>query len=284
MKISKKDLNRIKKSKLNTTTALTTAIVMGVVSFIERTIFNRFFLVDYLGLYSFFHSTINVLSTAELGISTAIAYALYAPIENDNEDQIWAIMNLLKKAYFVIGTIILAGGLILLTFIDKLLITTIPLEQVKIYFIIYLLASVFNYWLTYENILIIANQENYKVTFITNTAWTIQYIAQILVALFTQSFFLYALAMLGANLLRAFIIRHIAKKQYGFIRKKRKIKLQKNIRNKIIQNTKGLMLTRISTILVNSTDSILISAMVGASFLGKYSNYLHDSCRYHLVV
>lgn len=273
MKISKKDLHRIRKSKLNTTTALTTAIIMGVVSFIERTVFNRVFLVDYLGLYSFFHSTINVLATAELGISTAIAYALYAPIDRDDKDQIWAIMRLLKHAYIIIGSIILAGGLVLLPFLDKLLITSIEMSNVRIYFLVFLLATVFNYYLSYENILIIANQESYKVTFITNTMWTLEYVAQIFISIYTKNFFYYSLAILGANVLRALFIRRIAKKEYPYIRGRRNVHLDRNIRRKIADNTKGLMLTKIGAILVNSTDSILISAMVGAAFLGKYSNY-----------
>ena len=48
-----RELKRIERSKLNTTVALVTNIIMGVLSFAERTVFNQFFIEDYLGLYSF---------------------------------------------------------------------------------------------------------------------------------------------------------------------------------------------------------------------------------------
>lgn len=273
MKISNKDLKRINNSKLNTTTALVTSIVMGVASFIERAVFNRVFIADYLGLYSFFNSTITILATAELGISSAIAYALYAPIDKGDKGQISAIMNLFKKAYKTIGTVILIGGLAILPFMDKLLITSVPLEQVRIYFLVFLSSTVFNYWLTYENMLIIANQESYKVTLVTNMVWSFQYFAQIAISIITKNFLYYSFSILAANLTRAFILRHITKKEYPYLRKKCTVKLDKGIKNKIVQNTKGLILTKIGSIIVSSTDSMLISAMVGASFLGKYSNY-----------
>ena len=97
MSYSQKDLIRIRKSKLNTTTALYTSIIMGIVSFLERMIFNKIFLADYLGLYSFFNSTLTILSISELGLTTAIAYALYAPLEEDKKDKIWEIMNKYKR-------------------------------------------------------------------------------------------------------------------------------------------------------------------------------------------
>ena len=129
-----KRLNRIEKSKLNATVTLATSIVMGVLSFAERTVFNHCFIADYLGLYSFFYNVIGVLGTLELGITTAIAFALYAPIEYKQYDQIAAIMNLFRKAYKVIGTLILLAGLLLFPILTKLINTDIQASKVQIYF------------------------------------------------------------------------------------------------------------------------------------------------------
>ena len=76
-----RNLKRIEKSKINTTVALFTNIVMGVLSFAERTVFNHFFTEDYLGLYSFNNNIIGILTLFELGLASAVAYALYAPLE-----------------------------------------------------------------------------------------------------------------------------------------------------------------------------------------------------------
>ena len=68
-----RNLKRIEKSKINTTVALVTNIVMGVLSFAERTVFNQFFNEDYLGLYSFNNNIIGILTFFELGLSSAVA-------------------------------------------------------------------------------------------------------------------------------------------------------------------------------------------------------------------
>ena len=275
MGLSKKDINRINKSTMNTTAALATSIVMGVVSFLERMIFNQYFIADYLGLYSFFTSTISVLSVSELGISIAIAYSLYLPIEQHDEDQIWAIMNLFKKAYAIIGLLILTGGLILLPFLKYLIRTTIPMEKVMVFFMLYVLSTVTNYWLSYKSIIISANQEEYKVTLITNSCWTALYVTQILITVLTRNFFYYASANLALNLVRGILISKLASKEYPFLSKNKKnVKISKDTKRKIVMNIKGLVSTRLGTIIVNSTDSILTSAMVGTAFLGLYSNYI----------
>ena len=66
-------LRRIEKSTLNTKVGLISNIVIGVLSFVERTVFNQFFIEDYLGLYSFNYNIISILTFLELGLSTSIS-------------------------------------------------------------------------------------------------------------------------------------------------------------------------------------------------------------------
>lgn len=273
MGFSKKDFVRIKKTKTNTTVALVTSIAMGVASFLERMIFNQVFISDYLGLYSFFNSTINILSILQVGLPASIAYALYAPIDEGNEDQIWAIMHLFKRAYQIIGTLILLIGIILLPFLHIFVKTEIPIGNVRIYYLLYLLANVFNYYLMYTSVLITANQEEYKVTLITNGSWTIMYIVQITITLFTKNYLLYSFALFAFNIIRALMIRHVAKKDYPYLWKKKKVELNQNIKERIVKNIKGLMSSKFASAIVSSTDSILISTFIGTAILGKYSNY-----------
>ena len=131
---------RFLSSTRNATTAIITQIMMGVVSFIERMVFNQCFIPDYLGFYSLFKNIISVLSVAELGLSIAIAYSLYAPLAEDNYDEVRAIMFFLKKIYLAIGTAILICGLILSIFLQFLVKTDVDMSAVRLYFIIFLLS------------------------------------------------------------------------------------------------------------------------------------------------
>lgn len=269
-----RNLKRIEKSKINTTVALFTNIVMGILSFVERTVFNHFFTEDYLGLYSFNNNIIGILTLFELGLASAVAYALYAPLEYNNKEQITAIMKFFRNAYFIIGSLILISGLILLPILPRIIKTTVDISHVQIYFVLFLIGNVSSYYINYKNILFNANQEQYKVTMVTNISWTVLYLVEILIAVFTQSFLLYSIAIMIANLIKNFVLNILARREYPYLNFKNKnIKLDSSIKNKIIKNTKGLILTRVGIAMVSCTDSMLISALVGTATLGKYSNY-----------
>lgn len=267
-------INRINKSKINTTVALFSNIVMGVLSFAERTVFNQFFSEDYLGLYSFNNSIIYLLSFFELGLASAVAYSLYAPLEYDDRPQIIAIMKFFRKAYFIIGSLILVSGIAILPFLSMLIRTSIDIGNVRIYFILFLIGNISSYYLNYKNILFTANQEQYKITMVTNMSWTLLYIAEICIAVITQNFLYYSIAILSANILKNIILNRMAKRNFPYLKyKKSSTRLETSTMDKIVRNTKGLIITRLGIAMVTCTDSMLISTMVGTAILGKYSNY-----------
>lgn len=271
--LAAKRLNRINKSKLNTTIALTTSVLMGVLSFAERTVFNHCFIADYLGLYSFYYNILGILSTIELGVASAIAFALYEPIEHQKYDQIAAIMRLFRRTYRTIGTIILVAGFFLFPVLEHLIITDIPISNVRLYFSFFLIKTVFNYYFGYRAILITANQNQYKTSIITNFSWSFLYIAEMVISVTTHNFLIYCIAILCFEIIRSMAMHIVGGHEFPEIRKYKKAKLSAENTKIIIKNIKGLIITRISSVLVTSTDSLLISAMVGTAFLGKYSNY-----------
>ncbi len=264
---------RFKSSTRNATVAIVTQIIMGVVSFVERIVFNQCFIADYLGFYSLFKNIISVLSVAELGLNVAIAYSLYEPLANDNFDEIKAIMDFLRKIYFAIGSFILVGGLIFTPFLKFFVKTGVSMSSVQIYFIIFLLSTVFEYYFSYKYILFSADQKQYISTLITNLSWTTLYIIQIFISIYTHNFLYYSLTLFIIDFFRCISINLIANKYYKYLKVKTKIKLSKGSKHKILFNIRGLMISKIGGVAVNSTDSILISAIVGSSILGLYSNY-----------
>lgn len=271
--LAAKRLKRIEKSKLNTTIALATSIIMGVLSFAERAVFNRCFIPDYLGLYSFFNNLVGIINTAELGIGTSIAFALYAPLEYGQKDQIAAIMRFFRKAYAIVGTIVLFIGLAIIPAMPFLLKTEIDMHSVYIYYLFFLFRTVTNYYFGYKEILLSANQEQYKVTLVTNMSWSVLYIAEMIISVTTGNFLYYVTAIFTVNLIRAIILNVRASRQFPELGKYKDAKIDKASINHLKKNTGGLIITRLSSVLVTTTDSILISAMVGTAFLGKYSNY-----------
>ena len=271
--ISSKRLNRIQKTKLNATVVLGTSIFVSVLSFAERTVFNRCFIADYLGLYSFYTNLIGVLDTVELGITSAIAFALYAPLDQKDEEQIAAIMHFYKRIYAAIGTLILCIGIGIIPFLPNLVITEIPMQDVKFYYIFFLLKSVAYYYFGYKNILFSANQEQYKIVFVTNSAWSVLYVIEMVIAITTQSFLFYVMSIFGIGMVRLLVLNHWGSRDYRYLKRYRKSKISPHTRKMILKNAKGLVVIKLSSVVVTITDSLLISAMIGTAFLGRYTNY-----------
>lgn len=263
---------RFRSSTRNALTAAITQIMVGITSFVERMVFNQCFISDYLGFYSLFKNIISVLSVAELGLSVAISFALYAPFAEDNFEEVNAILAFYRKVYRTVGSIIFVGGIIFSFFLPFLVKTEVPMTSVTVYFYIFLLSTVFEYFFFYKSILFSANQRDYVPTLVTNTCWAIMYCIQIAVSIFTHSFMIYSLCILVFTLIRCITVNFIAGEEYKFIKEKPK-KLSKESKKKILQNVKGLIATRIGNVISDSTNGILISAMVGSSILGLYSNY-----------
>lgn len=263
---------RFKNSTRNAMTAAITQIVMGVASFVERMVFNQCFITDYLGFYSLFRNVISVFAVAELGLSIAIAYALYTPFAEDDYDEITAILSFFKKIYRTVGTIILVCGLVFMMFIQYFVKTDVSISSVRIYFMVFLLTTVIEYWFYYKSILFSASQKEYITTLLTNFCWAAMYCVQIAISILTHDFLLYSICMFIFTLIRCIAVNIIANKKYSFIKRKAG-KLSKDSRKKILYNVKGLIATKVGSVISDSTNGVLISAMIGSTVLGMFSNY-----------
>lgn len=88
--------------------------------FIIRTLLIKKLGAEYLGLNSLFSSILQVLNLTELGFGSAVVFAMYKPIAEDNYDMVGAILSYLRKIYRVIGVVIILIGLGIIPFLDFL--------------------------------------------------------------------------------------------------------------------------------------------------------------------
>ena len=68
--------------------------------------------VEYLGLNMLFSSILQVLSLTELGFGTAMVFSMYEPIAKGDTAKVSALLALYRKAYLIIGCIIVVIGLV----------------------------------------------------------------------------------------------------------------------------------------------------------------------------
>ena len=249
------------------------ALVLGV-GFINRIVFIRCLTAEYLGINGLFTNILSMLSLAELGIGTAIVYALYKPLAEHNEEKISALMQFYKKAYNFIGCVVGIVGLFLIPFLTKL-IGEAPEIQENLYviYLFYLFNTVISYFFTYKSSILIADQKNYIVT-ITNSVIVIgQCILQSIILIVTRNYILYLVCQAIGTIVYNLFISRISDKQYPFLKQRKNKKLDEKDKKNLFINIKALVITKVGGILVNSTDNIIITALRGIELTGLNSNY-----------
>lgn len=266
---------RTKKSIINIITALIGQILAIGIGFITRIIFVKQLGDTYLGINSLCTNIVGLLSLAELGIGESINYKLYKPLAENNVKQISSLMKLYQTVYQIIGTIIIVIGIILLPFLTMFIKVSEMQEinQLHIIFLLFVFNSSLSYFYSYKRALIISDQKRYIITIYHYIFYCIMNIGQIIILLKTKNLIFYLLIMMICTAAQNILVSKKADKLYPFLKSKDIDKLDRLDVDEIKKNTLALLFHKIGSQVVNSTDNILISKIIGISIVGIYSNY-----------
>ena len=268
-----KKQNRIKKSFLNSSANVTIYLIQSILSFVVRTVFIRKLGSELLGLDSLLINILTALSLADLGISTAISYGLYKPLADNKIKKINAYMCFYKKVYRIIGSVIIFIGFILMLFLRKI-VGDVSYPYLYIIYLLYLFNTVSLYFISYKDILLVADQKNYKI-FKYNCFFNSSiYVFQFILLMFYPNYILYILIMILSKLINRVIINRYITKEYKEIDFNSKEKLTKKEIESIKNTVSGLLCYRIGDYAINCTDNIIISSIINVVTVGVYTNYL----------
>lgn len=266
--------SRTENSIMNITTGLFGQGLQVLLSFINRMAFIRCLSADYLGLNGLFTNVLSVLSLAELGIGSAIVYALYKPLAEKDEKKIIAYMNFYARAYRTIGIVVAVAGIIMLPFLNVII--NLPYQIHENIYVLYCI-SLFNtsitYFFSYKSSLLIADQKNYVVLLCSYCTSFAQTLFQIIILLLTRNYILYLLVQTVCGMIYNIWISRVADKSYPFL-SNAKYRLTSNEKGSLVRDIRALVITKLSGVLVNNTDNILITFFKGLATTGVTSNYV----------
>lgn len=246
-----------------------------IAPFVLRTAMIYFLGMEYLGLNSLFTSILSVLNLAELGVGTAMVFSMYKPIAEDNKDEICALMRLYKIYYRVIGIIVLIGGIIIAPFLSYLVKGEVPTD-INIYwiFVLNLLSTVLSYWLfSYKSCLFSAHQRGDITSKISLIISTVTYILQFVILVLFRNYYIYLLVGIFTQILQNLVSAYYATKFYPNYQAQGTLSEEK--RNDINQRVKDLFTSKVGGVVLNSADTIVISAFLGITTLAIYNNYYY---------
>jgi O-antigen/teichoic acid export membrane protein len=267
--------SRISNSVKNISFGLLTQGTQMVLGFVSRTIFIQYLAIEYLGVNGLFTSILTMLSLAELGISSAILYALYKPLAEKSEEKIAALIRFFKKVYLVIAAVVAFLGLCILPFLSQIVDNPPPqiARDLHIIYLLFLFNTVASYFFYYKISLFQADQKSYVISKRNIVIFIIQNSLQILSLVLFQNFLLYLsiqlLCQLGGNL----YLSQLVKKHYPFLNQYTNAAVEKEVKDQIWTNLKSTALVKIGGLLVNNTSNIVLNYFSGLKSVGLLSNY-----------
>lgn len=269
-----KTYSRTEYSILNILTGIGGYFFNTILGFVCRIVFVRCLAADYLGVNGLFGNILSMLSLAELGVGGAIVYALYKPLAENDEEKIASLMKVYAKAYQIIGIVVAVVGLSLMPFLN-IIIKEQPniAESIYLLYIINLFNTASTYFFSYRSSLLIASQRNYIVSGFNYLVTIVQSAVQMVVLLVFRNYLGYLLVQTAGTFIYNVSISHIATRYYPSILKKDAVPLPEKEKKALFANVRDLMIYKVSGLLVNSTDNILITFFGGLVTTGVASNY-----------
>ena len=265
--------SRTEYSAKNTTVALISRLTAIFMGYVLRVVFTHTLSESYVGVNGLFLDIINVLSLSEMGVGTAITYALYRPIAEENIEKQKSLMRMFGWFYRIVALIVAVAGLALIPFFDIVIKDYKSVDHLILIYLLYLVNTICSYLLIYKKTLMDAHQLNYIGTFYLTMSWVVQDVLQILVLVLWKNFILFLLINIFTTVVCNVCISRKADKLYPYLRDREVQPLPKPEREEIFQNIRAMLMHKAGTVIVNNTDNLILSAFAGLASVGSYSNY-----------
>ena len=275
-KKEKKNINssRTENFVKNTSIGIFMQLFSLILSFVSRTIFIKLLTNDYLSVNGLFSNVLSTLSVVELGFGTALIYFMYKPVATNDKEKIKQILQYYKRVYAIIGLTMIAIGLMIIPFMGYI-IKDPPVikENLNLIYILFLLSTVTGYFFSHKVAIINAYQKSYVNSIYNQIFKWIQMILQVVFLILTKNYIIYLLIQLICTILNYLFISRKANNMFPFIKEKAEKNISEKEKKEIATKVKSLIFYRINPAILNGSDNIILSSIVGINYVGIYSNY-----------
>lgn len=247
-------------------------LITLVLAFVTRTIFVRKLGAEYTGINGLYTNILTLLSLAELGIGNVLTYSLYSALHDNDQERIKQLISYYRKLYGYIAVTITVVGLAIVPFLGQLVKSTLPRNEVVLYYLLFLCNSVVSYFVMYKVTLLGADQKEYIRNIVATICLLLQYILQIVFLHVNDNYTTYLIIQIFFTIIQNVVCNVIANKYYPFLREYTKATNLIDKRS-LISDVKSMFAYKVSNVVVTSTDNILISMLLGTTYVGLYSNY-----------
>ena len=266
-------VSRLDKSVRNIQVGTIGLILSYISGFVARKVFVMFLSMEYLGISGLFANILTILSLAELGFGGAISYSLYKPLAFGEKRKIQALMKLYRRAYRIIGSVVLLLGFAFTPFLHIMMREVPPIPHLKVIFLLFVLNSGSSYFLGYKRTVIIADQKSYINSIYLYGFQILKHVLQILVLIVTGDYILFLVVLLLCTIGENLAITLRVNSLYPYLQEETEATLSRDDKEKIKRNVVALTFHKVGGVLVNGTDSIILVRFVSLASAGLFANY-----------
>lgn len=269
--------SRTSKSIKNAKVALAFYFINLVLQFLSRKVFLDYLGAEVLGLNTTAQNLLGFLNLAELGVSFAISYTLYAPLLRKDEQTINEIVSLQGWLYRRIAYIIICGAVVLMCFFPWMFAKAdVPFWYAYATFTVLLCSSLFGYFWNYRQIVLTADQQEYKVTFNIEGCKLLKIALQlVLIAYLPYGYISWLVLEFLAAVVTVRLVNRLLKRTYPWLKtdisRGGELKLRYP---QIMAKTKQLFFHKIGGFVLTQTSPLIVYAFSSLTLVAIYGNYL----------
>lgn len=260
--------------KLNIIIGMLNQLFVIVINLISKNVLQKSLGIEYMGIQTVFSNICDILTFAFAGIGVGVLYSFYRPIEEQNVIKVRQIYNYYNKVYRIMTGISFGFGCIALFAVPFIIDVDISIIRLIVLYLIYMCSVVvYNRYLLYQYVLI-AFQKRYITCLISSVIECVILLVEIWLLKRTNSYELFLMCIFVKNIIINLLVRKYLKWIAPCIFEKDVVEeLAETERKHILKNLKDLIVNRVGSVLIHSTDSILISGLISTKLSGCYSNY-----------
>lgn len=269
--------SRTEKSIKNSLVALLFYFVGLVLQFISRKFFLEYLGTEVLGLNTTASNLLQFLNLAELGVGTAVSFTLYKPLFNKDTNAINEIISLQGWMYRRIAFVVIACAVVTMFFFPYIFSKIqLPLWYAYASFSVLMVSALLGYFVNYKQILLVADQKDYKVQSSLQTTKILKVTIQILALVYFHNPYIWWLVLeFIFTILSSIILEIVTNRTYPY--------LNPNLKNgallykkypEIGVKIKQVFVHRIAYVALTQLSPIIIYAYTSLTNVAMYGNYM----------
>lgn len=266
-----------RKSAKNSAVALIFYAINLLLQFVSRKIFIEYLGEDVLGLNTTISSILQFLNIAELGIGSAVGYTLYKPLHDNDQAAINEIVALQGWLYKRIAYIIIAASSVLLIFFPLIFEKTpLPLWYSYATFGALLFSSLLSYFVNYKQIVLSADQKEYKIQYSYKAAVLVKLVFQIVfIKIFDNGYIWWVVLEVLFAIVASVALSCTVKRTYPYLADSKLSGKELLARHPVVwTKTKQLFFHKIGAVALTRVSPIVIYAYATLELVAIYGNYM----------